>query len=553
MELTGLLGDALDRHAASARKVVVAVSGGPDSVALLRLCLELARQRDAGAAPSLHVAHFDHGLREASSRDAEFVASLAERLDVPCSVGSAPVASICRDRGWNLAAGARKLRYEFLTRTAREVSADAVLTGHTRDDQAETVLHQLIRGTAYATGMPVRRGRVVRPLLEAPHAALVSYLDEIRQSFVRDPSNEDTARVRPWLRHEILAALEARRPGVSATLARHASIQRDVAAFVREEAVRRFGTDGVEVERLAAAPPALQREAVARLLEEHGAPVDFGLVERIRRHLEHPSPYRLDVAEGITVRIAYGRLDIVHGQLGPHEDRLVVTAEDLPPGAPVALLAGDGPLTVRSRRPGDVIRLPGGSKKVSDLLIDRKVPREARDALLVVARGSDVLWIEGVAAAAGVPAAPDPDADAMAVALDLARAGGNAGELPVGAVVTLEDRIVARAHNESEHTGDPTAHAEVLALQRAASTVGKHRLSECTLVVTLEPCPMCLGAVLQAHVGRVVYGAANRRDGALGGVTDLTAAPWKRTLDVRGGVRAQESSALLAEFFGARR
>lgn len=551
--LVELVRGALERHAAGARTFVVAVSGGPDSVALLRLCLELGDLRPGVAGPPLHVAHFDHGLREGSQHDGAFVASLAAGFALPFHSGSAPVATICRERGWNLAAGARRLRYDFLTRTAREVGAEAILTGHTRDDQAETVLHQLTRGAAYAAGMPARRGHLVRPLLGASHAALVAYLEHLGQPHVLDPSNADTRRMRPWLRHEILARLEARIPGVSTTLARHAGIQRDVAEFMREEAERRFGDDAISVDRLRAAPVALQREAIAGLLERHGAPVDFAVIERLRERLGNAAPFRLDVAAGSTARIAYGHLDVVSGARERLEAVPIAGPADLPADAPIALLDEPGPLTLRSRRPGDEIRLRGGTKKVSDLLIDRKVPREARDALPLVARGAEVLWIEGVATAEGIETKPDPEVEAMAVALDLAQAAGAAGELPVGAVVTVDGAIVSRAHNESERSGDPTMHAEVLAVRRAADAIGRHRLAEATLVVTLEPCPMCLGAVLQAHVGRVVFGAANRRDGALGGVTDLTTASWKRTVEVRGGVLADRASKLLVAFFGSRR
>lgn len=558
----------LDRHAPAVERIVVAVSGGPDSVALLHLCMDLAGEQegaDSATDPAVsvwsgrswHVAHFDHQLRPESAADAAFVGELAESLEVPYHGGGAPVADISSERGWNLSAGARTLRYAFLTRLARELGAGVILTGHTREDQAETVLQQLFRGTAYARGMPVARGSVLRPLLAAPRAALRAYLEARGVEWLSDPSNVDTRRMRPWLRHDILARLEARQPGIHATLARHGHIQQDLASFMRGEAVRRFGTEGLAVDRLRAAPAALQREAIAALLEAHAAPAEFALLERVREHLDAHidahAPVRIDVADGLTVRIAYGRLDVVPKAPGPRTEVPILGPADLPAAAPASLLEIEGPLVLRSRQPGDVIRMPFGSKKVSELLIDRKVPREARDALPLIARGGEVLWIEGIAAATEVAVEPDPDQVGMDAALAEAEAGGAAGELPVGAVVMLAGEIVARAHNESEGAGDPTAHAEVLVLRRAAQAVGRHRLGEATLLVTLEPCPMCFGATLQAHVGRVVYGAVNRRDGALGGVTDLTLAPWKRTVEVRGGVRAREASKLLTEFFATRR
>ena len=128
-----------------------------------------------------------------------------------------------------------------------------------------------------------------------------------------------------------------------------------------------------------------------------------------------------------------------------------------------------------------------------------------------------------------------------------------AGELQVGAVVVLGGEVVGEAHNSSERDEDPTAHAEVLALRRAAAHTGDWRLSGATLFVTLEPCPMCMGAVLQTHLGRIVYGADNLREGAIGSVIDMRAGSWKRAPEVVGGVLAGVSARLLREFFAARR
>jgi len=235
-------------------------------------------------------------------------------------------------------------------------------------------------------------------------------------------------------------------------------------------------------------------------------------------------------------------------------ERLIERAEELPAGLDAAVLAR-GPVELRARRPGDVVRLPGGHRALSDVLIDARVPREARDGLRLLARGDEVVWADGVLRPEGAGAVLIEDADerAMREALALARAAGEAGELPVGALVLRGGEVLGRGANRSQGDADPTAHAEVLALRAAAAAVGDWRLTGATLVVTLEPCPMCFGAALSAHVERVVYGAPNLREGALGGVADLVGEGWKRRLEVRGGVRARESAALLAAFFAGRR
>ncbi len=146
------------------------------------------------------------------------------------------------------------------------------------------------------------------------------------------------------------------------------------------------------------------------------------------------------------------------------------------------------------------------------------------------------------------------DAGAMALALEEARAAGEAGDVPVGAVVVLGGRVVASARNQREQLGDPTAHAEVLALRSAAAAVGSWRLDGATLVVTLEPCPMCAGALLAARVGRVVFGAANVDAGACGTLYNLCADPrLNHEVSVTSGLQAEAAAALLTEFFGARR
>ena len=161
-----------------------------------------------------------------------------------------------------------------------------------------------------------------------------------------------------------------------------------------------------------------------------------------------------------------------------------------------------------------------------------------------------------VAAEAVVSLADDPTTDeaAMAIALDEARAAIEHGDVPVGAVAVVGGRVVARAHNERERRGDPTAHAEILVLRAAAEVVGGWRLSDVTLVVTLEPCPMCAGALVAGRVGRLVFGATDPRAGACGSLYNLCADPrLNHELPVTAGVRADESAALLAAFFAERR
>lgn len=148
----------------------------------------------------------------------------------------------------------------------------------------------------------------------------------------------------------------------------------------------------------------------------------------------------------------------------------------------------------------------------------------------------------------------DADVAFMGRALELARQSEAKGEVPVGAVLVMEGSIIGEGANRPVASHDPTAHAEVIALREAAAAVGNYRLTGSTLYVTLEPCPMCVGAMVHARVGRVVFGARDPKTGALGGAIDLSGSPaFKHRLAVEGGCLGDEAGTLLRSFFQSRR
>ena len=156
--------------------------------------------------------------------------------------------------------------------------------------------------------------------------------------------------------------------------------------------------------------------------------------------------------------------------------------------------------------------------------------------------------------APGSPAAPEADDTAMRAALAEAEQALTHGDVPVGAVALVDGEIVASRHNERELRGDPTGHAELLVVADAAAALGTWRLDAMTLVVTLEPCAMCAGALVAARVGRLVFGAADLKAGACGSLYNLCADPrLNHEVPITAGVRAGEASALLTQFFSARR
>lgn len=504
--------------------VVVGVSGGADSVALLRALLI------AGARPV--AAHLDHALRPDSAQDAAWVQSLAEGLGVPFEGVRVDVAAVAARRGWNVEDAARRLRYEFLSRTAKGCRAEAILTAHTRRDQAETVLMGLLRGEAILSGIPPARGRVRRPWLDVPRAEVEAFLRVLGQDWREDPTNADPAQTRAWLRTAVLPLLTARFPDVEVALARVARLSREDDAALSGLAARL-----TPHAPLSAQPPSILRRHVTRALADAGLPYHAEHVKRLAAALGTGETAHVTLPRARDVTVTGGRL---------HLQPRVWPAPDFP------LPEG---WTLRTRQPGDRIRLPGGTRKLSDVLTDAKVPRGERDGVPVLALGTEVRWVglsppvwaTGARDEAGVP--EDPLHRAMGEALALAWEAARGGEVPVGAVVLGPGgEVVGRGRNTSREHGDMTCHAELAALREAARILGPY-LTGCTLVVTLEPCPMCLGAALEARVGRVVYGTWNPKAGALGGVSDLLAAHWGHVPAVLGGVRAGEAARLLRGTF----
>jgi tRNA(Ile)-lysidine synthase len=212
-------------------RVGVAVSGGSDSVALLRILREASEYEGI----RLAVLHFNHGLRgTASEGDEQFVAALAAQLRVPLFSGREAVADVARAKHWNLEDAARRLRYGFFAALVGEGRIDRVAVAHTADDQAETVLARVLRGTGpagLAAIYPVK-GHVVRPLVEVRRAELREYLNNLGQSWREDATNYDAGRLRSRLRHQVLPLLEQEiQPAIVNHLGRLAAISREEETF----------------------------------------------------------------------------------------------------------------------------------------------------------------------------------------------------------------------------------------------------------------------------------------------------------------------------------
>src|SRR5512139_1279478 len=250
-------------------RVVVAVSGGPDSVCLLRALRDLSPQYGI----SLHVAHLDHQFRgEGSAADARFVEGLAKDLGLPATIARRDVPAYCAVRGLSAQAGAREVRYEFLNEVANSIRADRVAVGHTMNDQAETFLMRLIRGAGREglSAIPPVRANIIRPLIGVTREEVLAYLREHGQNYVTDPSHLKPVYARNRIRQEVLPVLERFNPRIVEILAAEAALLRDEAAVIARALGDNLPTvlqrDGdslrIDRETFNALPIALRRRAL---------------------------------------------------------------------------------------------------------------------------------------------------------------------------------------------------------------------------------------------------------------------------------------------------
>jgi tRNA(Ile)-lysidine synthase len=416
---------------------LVAFSGGPDSAALATGLAEVAPE--AGLA--IVLAHVDHRIDSGSGERARRAARLAERIGLPfrCLEVDVPAQRMPRE---SPEAGARRLRYAALEALRVELGATRVVTAHQRDDQVETVLLRLLRRAPVEAlgGIEARREGLLRPLLEIERTEIGRFLGQRELESIEDPTNSDLRIPRNRLRRAVLPGLEATEPGLSEALLdlarRSASTGRHLERIFR----RAFGLPAekppggepppvVAHDRLLALPPTLRLPALRCLIRNHYSdrlPSRASLEQFLEQIERRPATARLPLPLG---RAGAQSLVVLAGavQLEPAESRipsfsytfstpgevelpelglkLRIRRSPVEPwmfrGHPrrVGFSAGSGSATVRCRRPGDRMRPLGspGTRKVKDLLIDRRVPAAKRDRLPVLEIGGRIVWVAGVA------------------------------------------------------------------------------------------------------------------------------------------------------------
>jgi tRNA(Ile)-lysidine synthase len=435
--------------ARSETRIVAAVSGGSDSMALLHILNELHR---AGDLRLVGLVHFNHQLRSSADSDERFVRTAGASLALHVFVERDQVAARAAREKRSLEDAARAARYACFDRARAHFAADAIALGHTRDDQAETFLLRLLRGAGPRglAGMYPRNGAIVRPLLDCHRVDLRSWLRERQIAFVEDETNAEVGIPRNRVRAELIPLLATRfNPAIVDVLADEADLAREAWQIVEQSANEIEGlivkptTNGfeIDVEAARAAAPSLRRVMLWRAMSRtaNGRSVGFDHVAAAMRIFDPAGPRLLDAPGQRLERIGSfvvltgrppdrrqkppanlfwyplsipGEVELIEAgcvvsasataEVEAQPDRSGSGATGARNGrGTLAFVRGDlcrGSLAVRNRRPGDRFQPPGlvGRKKLQDYFVDRKVRREDRDRVPIVVDAADrIVWVAG--------------------------------------------------------------------------------------------------------------------------------------------------------------
>ena len=410
-------------------RIVCGVSGGADSTAMLYALFSLQSLLQI----ELCAAHLNHMLRgEEAQRDQKFVQALCAKLGIPCICGSADVGRLSKQNRESVELAARNARYAFFEKTAAQWKAQKIATAHTADDNLETMLMHLTRGTALQglSGIPPVRGSYIRPLIDVTRGAVMDYLKKNALEYVEDSTNAERLYTRNRVRLDVVGELRRINPKASQAARRTARMLREDQNFLDALARQAVGpitreADDVYVgtDRLLAFHPALRRRAVLYLartaLNVSNYYLEFERICDIIRLAQNKSPSAtLCLPGGLTVRRRYDRLFFQKGSRGPevfprivlHPGAHVTCAgyeivcelrQELPePDKQKTVLVADHvektEIVLRSRLPGDRIRLAGRPEKtLKRLFIDEKIPLQERDQIPVLEVDGKLVGVYG--------------------------------------------------------------------------------------------------------------------------------------------------------------
>ena len=405
--------------------LLVGISGGPDSVALLHI---LHRLQSDGILTNLSAAHMHHGIRgQNADNDAEYVRTLCGQWDIPLFEECADAIALSKAGDMTLEEAARTARYAFLRRAKQNCGAKYIVTAHHRDDQAETIFLHLLRGAGLAglCGMQVCTDDILRPLLTTSREEILAYIAQQQLSYCTDESNMEACCLRNRIRLELLPLIKRDyNPSIAETISRMAELLSEDEALLRVQAETaldkaKVPDGGYSCSELVDLPMAIKSRAIRVALERAGALYDMqrGGINSVCALLHGRTGAHMELPCKMEARISYGVLYISSFQASPEtfEIPLLWPGETITPDgrfsariadrmrtdekSNVAYVDADklsSDLVLRRRRPGDRFFPLGapGRRKLKEYLIDKKVPRTQRDVPLL-ASGEDVLFFPG--------------------------------------------------------------------------------------------------------------------------------------------------------------
>ncbi|MBU4321434.1 MAG: tRNA lysidine(34) synthetase TilS [Nitrospinae bacterium] len=433
MDLLGQVNTAIKKHSMLFEKdrVLIGLSGGPDSVCLLHALNNLKDEYKL----SLHAIYIDHGLRpDEIPAEIEFCKKLCETLGVPFLTKSVDVKSYAKEYCLNKQEAARELRYKIFEDVALEIGSSRIALAHNADDQAETFFMRILRGAGQKglSGIPPVRGKIIRPLIEIERKDIEEFLDSISQSFIVDSSNLKKDYFRNWLRLAVMPEFKRQNPELIRTISRTSEIIREednyLELIVTKTLMRLIPKKTDRTIELFLVPLETMDRVILRRVLRRAIDAVKGLrgigfvhiediIELVKRG---NSGDRIYLPKGIRVIKGYSTLILTSEQpskLGAYSlnvpEELALKESGIlikSSFADSAEIPCDGksrviidaeriklPLVVRARKSGDLF-YPfgfGKRKKLQDFFVDEKIPRDERDSIPIVLSGNDVVWIAG--------------------------------------------------------------------------------------------------------------------------------------------------------------
>lgn len=417
--------------------VIVGVSGGPDSIALLHI-LNLLKE---DYSLTLFVVHLNHMFREEAREEAQYVADLAEKWGLGYKIFERDIPKLSKEKGLSPEEAGHKVRKEIFHQLGQEIGATKLALGHHAEDRAETILIHLIQGTGPEglAGMPPTSGWLIRPLAQCSKEEIVTYCRDKAVAFYVDKSNEEPVYLRNKVRLNLLPYLKKDfNPQMVEALVRLEDIVVEENRYldyesnkVLEKIMIKKERSGITLNRgkFLQEHLAIRRRVIRKaynLLRPEEQGLNFINVEQVLdlAHLKSGTK-QINLPKGIVLKVIYDRLELIDSELKQPEEReffcfswevpgtvtlkegeilkgtFLTFKPDITKGFLEVILDGDKiktPLTVRRRKPGDRIKPLGmaGTKKLKDLYIDRKIPQEERDNIPVVCSGEEIIWIPGI-------------------------------------------------------------------------------------------------------------------------------------------------------------